>query len=293
MKIPKTIYSPKSNIMFIAGLVLFVLFFAVVYTPNYGLAEESLTQPHANDTHIAASEWYSHQGLCLPVCCAIILVTTLASRLLMLLTTRTPRLREGEYLLWQLGEVVVSALFCDLFLSLYFHIGFFEYIPTVLLVYVSVAIYPYTIYWLLAERIDRDLRIAEAQRTIVGLRNRQADTDNDILRFADEKGNIKLVVSAENVISIEAAGNYVTILYLSSNRLTRYSLRNTLKGIEELCADSPLMRCHRSYYLNIGKVKLIRRDHDGLFAEIDYDGVGDIPVSKSYVADIMQHFSAK
>ena len=43
MRIPKTVYSIKSTILFVAGLVLFTLFFAIIYTPNYGLSEEVIS----------------------------------------------------------------------------------------------------------------------------------------------------------------------------------------------------------------------------------------------------------
>ena len=285
MKIPKRIYSIKSNIMFIAGLVLFVLFFTIIYTPRYGLSEEN--------SNLAWALWYNSQALCLPICCAIILVTTTLSRVILLLTTHTARIRESDYLLWQAGEVAATALFIDLFVSLYLHQGYFELLPSVLLIYISVAIYPYTIYWLLIERMDRDIRIAEAQRTIVRLRQGEERAEKGVLRFADDKGSVKLVVGIDSVLTIEAAGNYVTILYLTGNRLMRYSLRNTLKGIEELCGDSTLVRCHRSYYINLTKVKLLRKASDGIYAEIDCEGVPDIPVSKSYAKEVMQRFGEK
>lgn len=293
MRIPKTIYTLKSNIMFVAGLTLFVMFFAIIYTPNYSLSEETTNLGNIVESNAAIMQWYRHQGLCLPISCAIVLVATALSRVILLLTTHTARIREGEYLLWQVGEVAVTALFINLFLSLYLHLGFFENLPLVLLVYISVAVYPYAFYWLLAERVDRDIRIAEAQRTIMQLRQRENVDDKSILRFVDDKENVRLVVGSDNIISIESAGNYVTILYLTGNKLKRYSLRNTLKGIEELCSGGSLVRCHRSYYLNLNHVKLLRKASDGIYAEIDHDGVEDIPVSKSYAAEVSQRFAEK
>ncbi|MBQ8704396.1 MAG: LytTR family transcriptional regulator [Bacteroidales bacterium] len=293
MKIPKTIYSLRSNIMFVAGLTLFVMFFTIIYTPNYGISEEATSLSDMGEMGTVILLWYRHQALCLPVTCAIILGVTALSRTLLLLLTRTARLGEGEYLLWQLGEVIATALFIHLFLSLHLHLGYLENLPLVLLVYVSVAIYPYTFYWLLSERMDRDIRIAEAQRTIVRLRQGQEKADKNILRFADDKATVRLVVSSDMVVSIEGAGNYVTILYIGGNRLMRYSLRNTLKGIENLCSGGPLVRCHRSYYINLDKVKLLRKTADGLYAEMDCEGVDDIPVSKSYAAEVTQRFAEK
>ncbi len=293
MRIPKTIYTPKSSLIFVGGLTLFVMLFAITYTPNYGISEEatSLSDMLSNSEPVA--EWYRHQGLCLPICCAIVLVVTALSRMLMILLTRTARLREGEYLLWQVGEVIATGLFCNLFLSLYLHLNYFENMPPVILIYISVAIYPYAFYWLLSERMDRDLRIAEAQHTILRLRQRNDEEENGTLRFVDEKGNVKLIVSSERVICIESAGNYVTILYENAGRLTRYSLRNTLKGIEELCQSHRLVRCHRSWFINLDRVRLLRKAPDGVYAEMDAEGVSDIPVSKSYSSEVMQRFAER
>ena len=287
MKIPKSIYAVKSNIMFVVGLSLFALLFVIIYTPFYG-ADHQLNGASSSQL---IPLWYSNKALCMSICCAIILVSTALSRTLLLLTTRTARLRESEYFLWQLAEVIVTALFCDLFLSLYLHIGFIEHIPTVLLIYITIAVYPYAFYWLLIERIDRDLRIANAQRTIVELRQGTDRLAAGAIRFVDDKGNVKLVVSSDRVISIEAAGNYVNILYENNGVLTRYGLRNTLKGVEEICENNALIRCHRSYYINLHKVKLLRKETDGMFAEIEADGVEDIPISKSYAHNVMQRFS--
>lgn len=279
--------------MFVAGLALFVMFFTIIYTPNYGISEEATSLSDMGEVGAVVMLWYRHQALCLPVTCAIILGVTALSRTLLLLFTRTARLGEQEYLLWQVGEVIATVLFIDLFLSLHLHLGYFENMLPVLLIYISVAIYPYAFYWLLLERMDRDIRIAEAQRTIVQLRQGKENGDKSILRFADDKATVRLVVSSDMVVSIEGAGNYVTILYIGGNRLMRYSLRNTLKGIESLCTGGPLVRCHRSYYINLDKVKLLRKTADGLYAEMEYEGIDDIPVSKSYAAEVMQRFAEK
>lgn len=291
MKTPKTIYSLKYNIFFVVGLVLFVMLFAITYTPSYGMTETLAETGESVVSDGVTMRWYQHLGICLPVSCAIILLCTCLSRAVLLLTTRTRRLLETEYLLWQTVEIVVTSFFINLFVSLMFHVAYFEYIPYVTLIYLSIAIYPYTIYWLLCERIDRDMRLTMAQRTIIELRQGAANTTKGVVRFSDEKGVVRLVVSANHVVTIEAAGNYATILYEKSGQLVRYSLRNTLKGIEQMCEEGELTRCHRSYYINLEKVRLLKKTPSGLYAEFDIDGVNDIPISATYADNVTQHFS--
>jgi DNA-binding LytR/AlgR family response regulator len=52
-----------------------------------------------------------------------------------------------------------------------------------------------------------------------------------------------------------------------------------------------LIRCHRSYMVNFDKVKVIRKDKDGLMLELDTLNAVDIPVSKTYVENVMKTFS--
>jgi DNA-binding LytR/AlgR family response regulator len=73
--------------------------------------------------------------------------------------------------------------------------------------------------------------------------------------------------------------------------VSKYLLRDTLKKVEESFAGSDVIRCHRSYMVNFEKVKVIRRDRDGLKLEFDNLSVADIPVSKTYVEAVMQTFS--
>ena len=275
MKIPKLVDSLKSNIIFGISLPLFVLSFAVLYTPTFG--------------NRALAEWPQHKyaSMCIAIISAIVLVVTAISRTFMWLTTRKKRLSEFEYLIWQAGEVLADCLFCAMFMSLFLHKPYFEILPLTLIIGVAVAIFPYTIYWLYSERYERDQRIGDAQRTIMEMRNGMQHEGPNAIKFADEKGTVRLIVSADKVISIEAAANYVNILYDKSGQLVRFSLRNTLKGIEEMCANYDIVRCHRSYFVNLHKIKLIRKEADGFFAELDIDGVKSIPISKLYASDLI------
>jgi len=71
----------------------------------------------------------------------------------------------------------------------------------------------------------------------------------------------------------------------------RYTLRNTMKGIDKICTANGLVRCHRSFFVNINKVKVIRRTPEGMVAEIDHPGVDTVPVSKTYASDLISLFS--
>lgn len=256
-----------------------MLLFVVLYGPTFDFSDQLL------------DIWRQNSALCMPIVCAIELGVLAISRFLLCLTSHRHGISQVEFLVWQVIELVVVCLFCELFLSLFFKVGYFDYLTRVLLLGIALNIFPYAFFWIAVERISRDARLAEADQTIAMLRKGAERSDGGTIRFVDEKGNTKIMIGANRIISIESAGNYVTILYDDGDKLMRYSLRNTLKSIEDVCAANGLIRCHRSYFVNLSKIKLIRRTSDGVFAEIDRPGVNDIPVSKSYATELLQLFS--
>jgi len=125
--------------------------------------------------------------------------------------------------------------------------------------------------------------MADSQSTNAGSR--------DMIPFYDEKGVLKFSLKTENLYFLESAENYVSICYLNKGKVSKYLLRDTLKKAEEIFAGTEVIRCHRSYMVNFDKVKVIRKDKDGLRLELDNPAVMDIPVSKTYVSSVMQTFS--
>jgi DNA-binding LytR/AlgR family response regulator len=67
-------------------------------------------------------------------------------------------------------------------------------------------------------------------------------------------------------------------------------LRNTLRTMEDELREESVIRCHRSYLVNIEKVKLIRREKDGLSLELDSIPACTVPVSRTYMHDVLGAF---
>ena len=122
---------------------------------------------------------------------------------------------------------------------------------------------------------------------------RPADSrSKNLIAFPDEKGDLKISVMLENLLYIESADNYATIHYLNKSGISHFLLRNSLKWIEERYAsETPLTRCHRSYIVNMDKVKILKKIKGGIVIEIDAERTPDIPVSKTYYASFMDKFS--
>ncbi|HPN47309.1 MAG TPA: LytTR family transcriptional regulator DNA-binding domain-containing protein [Bacteroidales bacterium] len=52
------------------------------------------------------------------------------------------------------------------------------------------------------------------------------------------------------------------------------------------------MRCHRSYIINSDKVKVIRKEKEGIYIDLDSEKVKSIPVSKGYSQKVMRYFGS-
>lgn len=146
---------------------------------------------------------------------------------------------------------------------------------------------PYAISWLYFAWQDKKEQVEKmADEKII-----PAGSSLDMIAFYDEKQELRFSVKKESLLYLESSENYISICYLNKGKTSTYLLRNTLKKMEELFAETDIIRCHRSYMVNFEKVKVIRKERDGLVLELDAPSAIDLPVSRTYVDSVMQTFS--
>lgn len=119
------------------------------------------------------------------------------------------------------------------------------------------------------------------------------ENDPKIINLFDHNGILRFSIKESDLYYIISQDNYVRIHYLNNGEMTSYMLRCPLKVIEKSIKGSSLIRCHRSYIVNISRIKVLRSEKDGFFIDMDYDGIAEIPISKSYSDTFMEHFSKK
>jgi len=87
-----------------------------------------------------------------------------------------------------------------------------------------------------------------------------------------------------------AEGNYTDICFLDENKLKKVTHRVTLLSFEtQLKEGTRLVRCHRSYLVNLNKVKNIYGNAQGLKLEL-INQSETIPVSRKYIPIVKQFF---
>ncbi|MDR2835852.1 MAG: LytTR family transcriptional regulator [Bacteroidales bacterium] len=132
----------------------------------------------------------------------------------------------------------------------------------------------------------------ESRNVIESLKNDNIENhENDLINFTDDKGTERLSIRLDNILYLESADNYITVHYLSKETVSVFMFRNSLNSIEATFKGRGLVRCHRSFIINIHKVVVLRKARGGFFLELDNENVPNIPVSKTYCEQIIELFS--
>lgn len=280
-KVPSYI-TEKGNII---RLLFFVTFFVFVFI--------ILFKP------FNSNNWKQGMGVDTFVFYAILLVAIglgvlAVSRIVMYLTRNHIELYYFTYIVWMLSEIAFISLACTLFVWLidgqrndYFHI-----FPYTAFYTTTILFLPYSILLLYFELKEKNVAL-EKIKTSLHLKPTAKinGEETNLINFPDDKGNLKLSVNADHLFYLEAADNYIKICYINKEKVSHFILRNSLKNIENLLTNSNLVRCHRSYMINLSKVNVLRREKDGLYIELDSKSLPDIPVSKTYSNQVVQLFS--
>jgi len=219
------------------------------------------------------------------------------SRLLMFLIKRRRPIRYIEYGLWIGGEILTMALVYSIIQELYLRVetDFMIILRNSVRNTALVILLPYLISWLYLSFKDKYKTLEEimSKRSPEGMMqvDKNISGSMPLVPFKDEKGVMKFSIKRDDLLYLEAADNYVIIHYLDNQKESRYILRNTLKNIEQGFRNSNLVRSHRSFMVNMDKVKMIRKEKEGLVVGFDAPVGTNIPISKTYMESFIRKLS--
>lgn len=108
------------------------------------------------------------------------------------------------------------------------------------------------------------------------------------VNFNDENGETKLTIQLDDLLYLEASENYVTIHYLDHTQPDRMLLRNSMKQMEEQLSGYPIIRCHRSYMVNLNRIKLAKKTKSGMVVELLASVPIRLPVSETYKDEVVR-----
>jgi len=216
-----------------------------------------------------------------------VLVVVISRIILYQVTKRRGRITIAQFFIWIAIEIISMAMFYALYEKLFLDDprSFVDAYKVSIQNTALVLLFPYSILWLYFSWIDKNRQLQKLADTGEG----GFDSKN-MVTFHDEKGTMRLSIKLADLLFLQASDNYVTIVYDHQDKQAKYLLRSSLKVIQEELKHLPLIRCHRSYMVNFEKVKIIRREKDGLKLELETPILIEIPVSKTYVEEVFKAF---
>lgn len=140
--------------------------------------------------------------------------------------------------------------------------------------------------WLLKDNLKKAALLQKTVETNIQSTPPPINSNNKIIKLHAENQQLALKIDIEKLILIESSDNYVTVYYLKNNLLKKSLIRSSLKSIEEQISQDNILRCHRSFIVNLNKVTKVDGNSRGLLLHFDYIDQA-APVSRRYVKAIL------
>ena len=278
--IPKFIYSKANQI----GMVLFVPCFALVFINLY----RPLDFDRIDDSFLRVFDISREARVQLITLMMVLggMVIAAVSRTFMGLYTRRRTMTYIGYITWIFGELLTMATAFTLATLLPDTTKTIDelfknsFVKTFLIVFIPYALC--YIYFIWQENL-RELRTLRSQ-----IERDETVLQKAYIQILDEKDEMRLSVRREQLVMIESADNYVCVYYLNGDKAKKVLVRNTLSRVAEHLNGTRIVRCHRSYMINLDHAKILHRDKEGVFIELGIEGMPDVPISKTYAKNVRE-----
>jgi DNA-binding LytR/AlgR family response regulator len=146
----------------------------------------------------------------------------------------------------------------------------------------------------LGEEYNRLLNETEVERRVLEMLPK-GDTQTKsprMVRFYDNGGTLRLTIDVNALYYLESEDNYINVHYKHNDKILSYLLRCKTSTIEKSLEGSGMVRCHRSYIVNTGKIRFMGEEHRMHFVTLDDESIKRIPVSKSYYPTLLSSLNA-
>ena len=128
---------------------------------------------------------------------------------------------------------------------------------------------------------EKELRVEAATQAAA------LDRSPRMINLYDNNNTLRLTISLDSLYYLESEDNYIKVHYKHNDKIATYMLRCRTKSVEEALRDTIMKRCHRSYIVNISKIRFIHDEHRLHFITLDDDSIRRLPLSKSYYESIL------
>lgn len=104
--------------------------------------------------------------------------------------------------------------------------------------------------------------------------------DPTITLVADNEKD-SITTSADDLLYVESSDNYCTVVYLANGQSKKPLLRSSLSRLEKQITRPHIVRCHRSYIVNLDRVERVTGNAQGYKLHL-LNGQFQVPVARQY-----------
>jgi len=248
---------------FLFSTVLFIVVFSVLFLQLYS--------PFSSTYWFTLRESYKLLGTVTMYTFSVLFL--ISSKTLLIDLNRRYGINAWGLILFSLGEVlIVSCIYVAItMLVQQNNVTLAELFPRALFCIFLILVIPYIIAYLYGYARGLKLEAGSESKSDGTL----------VVSIHDNKGKIKLSLRIMDILYAVSEDNYVKVFYEQDGVVRNSMIRTTAKNIED-DLEGHITRCHRSYLINIAKVRFFNNDRDNLYVILDQEGINPIPVSRSY-----------
>lgn len=209
-------------------------------------------------------------------------------RYVLKIETSGPNWTLGKWMLTSIVLVVWIALGNYLFvnfLSDWRALGYFHFVR--MIGYTSlIGIFPVALSGILIQLRATQKNEESADDLTKHLHPKRAE-ESKLIVLEAENGQT-LTVAVSELRYIEAMQNYVSVWYVKHGEIQKEILRSTVLSMQQQLAETDVVRCHRSYLVNVDCIKNVSGNAQGLRLTLADVTDNEIPVSRSYISKVRE-----
>jgi len=108
-----------------------------------------------------------------------------------------------------------------------------------------------------------------------------------LMHFCSDNQKDQVSVALEDLLYLESQDNYLAIVYIEQGIRRATLVRTSLKRLESSLDEPVLVRCHRSFIVNLLRVRSCHGNRHGL--KLGVDGADrSVPVSRTFTGSVLQ-----
>jgi DNA-binding LytR/AlgR family response regulator len=101
------------------------------------------------------------------------------------------------------------------------------------------------------------------------------------------QGDEPVEVMIDDFLFVRSDGNYLDVYFLEEGKMQHSLIRNTLVNAVSILSEyfPPLIRCHRSYIINLDRIENVDGNAQGLIVKLKNCNE-KVPVSRKYIEEL-------